>query len=373
MSKNSIKDNSGVIKISPVTHERAAKIGALLAKAIYKIPIKMLIEYMPILEEIISFAEDTVPAAPMTIRAMDGEYYRSGEHWITLKNGKHILINENGSIISGLGGKYNGQNVSEINKATKHQMTEGCQQPSADLLSSFIKEQRLLMKKFAFAQPKLQPSKNFAELKPQLEKVLSPFMHNSGGQVHIYEYSNNRSMMVSDGKGEGRIGISVAKQTIDNETQIGLFKEESYFPDKTLLSACNKIANKEELTALEEYMIVALWHEIGGHNRHKTTPKPDLDEDKLIYIETITEWIARHTYDTFLNYLGGQAQYQEKIKELGLGYYKEVEYFDNKRNNLNINEEEMYQELMHITKNHEYIDYKKELDIFFAKKRLGVK
>jgi len=48
----------------------------------------------------------------------------NNENWITLKNGEHVLLDDNGKIIQGMGGKYNGLSVSEIKNKSESQKSE---------------------------------------------------------------------------------------------------------------------------------------------------------------------------------------------------------------------------------------------------------
>ena len=39
------------------------------------------------------------------------------DHWITTKNRRRVLLDENGEIKAGMGGKFNGQNIENIGKS----------------------------------------------------------------------------------------------------------------------------------------------------------------------------------------------------------------------------------------------------------------
>jgi SPP1 gp7 family putative phage head morphogenesis protein len=88
-----------------------------------------------------------------------------------------------------------------------------------------------------------------------------------------------------------------------------------------LISALQSFKNKAQLTKEDESMLLALWHEL-THLRTKDlfTFKPNDLEKNMI--ETITEFIARHSYDEFFRMLRPKAKpnYQKELIKDSLAY-----------------------------------------------------
>jgi hypothetical protein len=89
-----------------------------------------------------------------------------------------------------------------------------------------------------------------------------------------------------------------------------------------LLGGLSKIARDgkfAQLTFNEEYAIESLWHEI----LHNTALNPIAMRRNTmphIIMETINQFVARYTYNDFMEILGGVAQNQERIIREGIGY-----------------------------------------------------
>jgi hypothetical protein len=118
--------------------------------------------------------------------------------------------------------------------------------------------------------------------------------------------------------------------------------------EEALISALQNLRNKARLTIEDEKMLSTLWHEF----THLRTINLFgvlrlLSNSKRLLIETLTEFIARHTYDRFLNMLrpGTIPNYQKEIIEAGMGYPRLVARFRYVLQKFNINEEEAVKEL----------------------------
>ncbi|MDR0453492.1 MAG: hypothetical protein LBH05_01620 [Deferribacteraceae bacterium] len=180
-------------------------------------------------------------------------------------------------------------------------------------------------------------------------------MNNSNGRIEFFEIKSGKTIMWTDGK--GRIGVNTSKQPIDDPQKASIYGKTNYHMDIELLNACNKIAKGQKLTPLEESSIVALWHEI-LHNRQKESEK-FLVEKRCV--EGITDWVAVHTYDTFLNDLGGQVEHKEIIKDYRIGYGHYIRDIKNYIKLHGLNEDDMLQEMLRIINNIDCSGYKKEI------------
>jgi SPP1 gp7 family putative phage head morphogenesis protein len=96
-------------------------------------------------------------------------------------------------------------------------------------------------------------------------------------------------------------------------------KFKDFMPSKDLVNAFNKLRLKHALTFEEEYAIESLWHEI-NHNRVKRYVRMIKHSTQYKVMETINQFVSRHTYDKFMRDLGTKAQMKKVIIENGWGY-----------------------------------------------------
>ena len=128
------------------------------------------------------------------------------------------------------------------------------------------------------------------------------------------------------------IGKSTIK--ISNHTFAGI----GFNASIQLREALGAIKKGEELTFKQEYAIESLWHEI-LHAKTQTRPIL-LNRRQTESMETINEFIARHTYNEFIERLGGKAIHQQKILEEGYGYKGWINNFRERLKTNGISEEE---------------------------------
>jgi SPP1 gp7 family putative phage head morphogenesis protein len=118
--------------------------------------------------------------------------------------------------------------------------------------------------------------------------------------------------------------------------------------EEALISALQSLRNKAHLTIEDEKILSVLWHEfihlrtinLFSVNRRFRKPERWL-------METLTEFIARHTYDRVLNMLrpGTKPNYQKEIIEAGVGYPLFVARFRYVLRKFKINEKQAVKEL----------------------------
>lgn len=113
---------------------------------------------------------------------------------------------------------------------------------------------------------------------------------------------------------------------------------------KELRAALAAIKKGEPLTFNQEYSVESLWHEI-LHAKTKTRRSLMLPS-KVASMETVNQFCARHTYDNFLEKLGGKATNKDKILSDGYGYYTEVKNFRQKLKDYGITEKKALDTLM---------------------------
>lgn len=122
-------------------------------------------------------------------------------------------------------------------------------------------------------------------------------------------------------KGDLVIGseISISKHTFSVRIND---KSVPYNSLEELRGAFGAIKAGKNLTYLQEDAIESLWHEI----LHAKT-KNRRSGYNLEKMETINEFVARHTYDALLRAFGGKASHKKQIIEDGVGYRKWVKGF----------------------------------------------
>nr|DAN68686.1 MAG TPA: minor capsid component [Caudoviricetes sp.] len=128
----------------------------------------------------------------------------------------------------------------------------------------------------------------------------------------------------------------IGKSTIEisNHTFAGI----GFNASIQLREALGAIKKGEDLTFMQEYAIESLWHEI----LHAKTQAPpiQLNRRQIESMETINEFIARHTYNEFIERLRGKAIHQQRILEEGYGYKGWINNFRERLKTNGISEEE---------------------------------
>lgn len=107
-------------------------------------------------------------------------------------------------------------------------------------------------------------------------------------------------------------------------------------PLEDLRGALGAIKKGSEMTFNQEYSLESLWHEI-LHAKTKTKPLK-LSNFQVQNMETINQFVARHTYDSFIEKLGGKATNKADILENGYGYNNWVSAFRGELNKRGIPE-----------------------------------
>jgi len=112
----------------------------------------------------------------------------------------------------------------------------------------------------------------------------------------------------------GRISVSSMRQRFANGGQLQ--------PLANLKDALKKISIKgegAELTFNEEYSIESFWHEINHNRMQGWAALPCYCIERRV-METLNQFISRHTYPEFMTKLGGTATQQAAILDRGYGY-----------------------------------------------------
>lgn len=134
----------------------------------------------------------------------------------------------------------------------------------------------------------------------------------------------------------GQSSISVSTNTF-----VGNFN-----PAAELAGAFGAIKNGKTLTFNQEYAMESMWHEI-LHAKTLAPPR-QLTSYQVEKMETVNQFVARHTYNDFIEAFGGRASNKQDILENGLGYKTWVKNFRTKLKDLGIPEQKAVRDLMPI-------------------------
>lgn len=135
----------------------------------------------------------------------------------------------------------------------------------------------------------------------------------SSAQSYLMQHSMSYSPLT--GEWVGPSTISFSKKTFSN----------GFNPLEDLRGALGAIKKGSTMTFNQEYSLESLWHEI-LHAKTNTKPR-SLSKYQTQNMETINQFVARHTYDGFIERLGGKATNKEAVLDNGYGYNNWIKSF----------------------------------------------
>lgn len=164
------------------------------------------------------------------------------------------------------------------------------------------------------------------EIKNILGKYAEQFPEDFRNGLDEVKVQKSRSYMMqhsmaykpSTGEWNGGSTITLSSNTFS-------ISGSAFNPLEELRGAFGAIKKGSELTFNQEYAVESLWHEI---LHAKTTTKPfKLSSFQVQNMETINQFVARHSYSDFIERLGGKAYNKTEILDRGYGYSKWVTDF----------------------------------------------
>lgn len=135
-------------------------------------------------------------------------------------------------------------------------------------------------------------------------------------------YMMQHSMSYSPRTGEWNGGSTI---TLSSNTFS--IKGQAFNPLEELRGAFGAIKKGTDLSFNQEYAVESLWHEI-LHAKTKSKPHR-LSSFQVQNMETINQFIARHSYNDFLSRFGAKAINKAEILDRGYGYSSWVTNFRN--------------------------------------------
>ena len=147
----------------------------------------------------------------------------------------------------------------------------------------------------------------------------------NGGLLEVVLTRSNSAFM-SNGRYVHRQGNILTVHNHNFQVRRGM-EVEQFNPAREVRDASRAIASGQKLTFNQEYAMESLWHETlhakakGWVNRSRRT------ENTVMQMETVNQFVARHTYPLFIERFGGQAIHLESVLEEGYGYGRYVRNF----------------------------------------------
>jgi len=143
-------------------------------------------------------------------------------------------------------------------------------------------------------------------------------------QSYMMQHSITVNRMT--GLPSGKTIITISTNTFRN----------GFNPAAEFINGLNAIKQGKELTFTQEYAFESLWHEIlHAKTRTKRTGLTALQRE---HMETVNQFVARHTYPQLIEAFGGKATNQQKVLDEGYGYSSWIKNFREKLANNGIDE-----------------------------------
>ena len=189
----------------------------------------------------------------------------------------------------------------------------------------------------------------------QLEKV--SILKNMTGMMH-----NSRNYYGNSGKYVFDHGNTIAIKNANYSIRGTIFN-----PAKDLQAAMEGIRTNKALTFNQEYALESLWHEIRHAGAKGWGNIRSKSEIKTVAMETINQFCARHSYDSFIKQLGGQAKHKNAIIEEGFGYGLYLNNFRNTLKYFKIDEKKAFNHFNNLIQEKPYEDMLDQMTLFFEK------
>ncbi|MCG8580456.1 MAG: hypothetical protein MI866_11090, partial [Bacteroidales bacterium] len=143
-----------------------------------------------------------------------------------------------------------------------------------------------------------------------------------------------------------------------------------YNPAQALREAFDAIQKNKPLNFNQEYAVESLWHEIRHAGAKGWAHFRRATDKKTMAMETINQFCARHSYNSFIKQLGGKAYHQKAIIEAGYGYQKLLDNFRTALKHYRIDEKVAHKYFKNIIQEKPYEDILHHMVTFFEKYKM---
>ncbi|MCH5305596.1 MAG: hypothetical protein J1E79_03860 [Rikenella sp.] len=160
----------------------------------------------------------------------------------------------------------------------------------------------------------------------------------NGGLLRV-DIAKSKSAFMSNGRYLHRPGniLTVHGATFTFGTRRGIVH---FNPAKEVREAFTAIRDGKTLTFNQEYALESLWHETLHAKAKGVVNKSLWNKMTSMQMETINQFVARHTYPDFVARFGGTAARQAEVLEHGYGYGSWVQNFRKMLEHYGIDEKE---------------------------------
>ncbi|MEW5804924.1 MAG: phage minor head protein [bacterium] len=203
--------------------------------------------------------------------------------------------------------------------------------------------------------PKGLPVKKYDDIEPVIRDRLEGYFKRGFKGI---EYNRKSYFLATDCNGK----ISVSGKT---------WEAKDFNPKQELLSAMKKLG-REDLTFNEEYALEGLWHEITHNQEILGVPPSYKYSPRAVLMETMTQFVARHTYPEMLKTLANaDAIHQAEIISSGYGYAGWVARFRELVKSIGLDETGIVNDIRRIIQNTPMYDYLEPVSRLLADKSGG--
>jgi SPP1 gp7 family putative phage head morphogenesis protein len=190
--------------------------------------------------------------------------------------------------------------------------------------------------------------KDQADCQLWLINNIGKYGENSNGAILPLFEDIGKAFMSTNTSGKLWINTTTRAFEIDG-------KNISFNASDELVNAMKAIGNRK-LTFKEEYSIECLWHEL-LHNKQIFKPNYQMGGYELNLMETVNQWLGRHTYQTLMSDMGTAPVHQSQIIKGGYGYNVMVRRFNDILSKFGVDSKDIVQEVESMHKNMSADDY----------------
>lgn len=140
-----------------------------------------------------------------------------------------------------------------------------------------------------------------------------------GGLIRVDIASNGQAFMSNSRLVNGKPGniLTVHSHTFRFHSAGSLVE---FNPAKEVREAFATLKKGNDLTFNQEYALESLWHETLHAKAQGWANRALRNQMTVMQMETVNQFVARHTYPEFIARFGGEAAHQDGVLENGYGY-----------------------------------------------------
>lgn len=163
----------------------------------------------------------------------------------------------------------------------------------------------------------LLPNETITEndIKNVIHAYADKFRENYNGGLLSVGVKRTSSAFMSNGRYRHKTGNILTLHNYNFNINGTVFN-----PVKEIKGALEAIRAGKSMIFTQEYAMESLWHETLHAKANGWSDRKLRNETTVMQMETINQFVARHTYPKFIEQLGGKAVNQSQVLEQGYGY-----------------------------------------------------